>query len=86
MLNYQEKKNLEKVNFNNKKILTEKSSRFSKSQGIDFRQLREYVYGDDIRLVDWKSTARSQKMIVKEFCENINCVITILVDFTTHIV
>ena len=82
MLTYQEKKNLEKVNFNNKKILTEKSSRFSKSQGIDFRQLREYVYGDDIRLVDWKSTARSQKMIVKEFCENINCVITILVDFT----
>jgi len=32
----------------------------------DFKQLREYVYGDDFRKIEWKGTARKGKLIVKE--------------------
>ncbi len=35
--------------------------------GYDFQGLREYVYGDPVKLVDWKSTARLRKLLVKEF-------------------
>ncbi len=35
--------------------------------GYDFQGLREYVYGDPVKLVDWKGTARLRKLLVKEF-------------------
>lgn len=33
--------------------------------GAEFDSLREYVDGDDIRSMDWRATARHQKMIVR---------------------
>lgn len=35
--------------------------------GLDFDQLREYAMGDDIRAIDWKSSARTQRMMIKEY-------------------
>ena len=35
----------------------------------EFESLREYVNGDDMRIVDWKATARRGKPIVREFQE-----------------
>ncbi len=36
--------------------------------GTDFADLREYVYGDELKYVDWRATAKYQdKIIVKEF-------------------
>ena len=35
--------------------------------GTEFITLREYVYGDDYRFIDWKSYARLQKLYVKMF-------------------
>jgi uncharacterized protein (DUF58 family) len=32
-----------------------------RGQGLEFRDLREYVPGDDVRRLDWKATARSGK-------------------------
>lgn len=32
----------------------------------DFKQLRNYVLGDDLRKIDWKSSAKLSKLIVKE--------------------
>lgn len=40
-----------------------------KGQGIEFSDIREYVYGDDIRSIDWNVTARMNKPFVKEFIE-----------------
>ncbi len=43
--------------------------------GIEFASLRDYVFGDDIRFVDWRATARRPdphlgfKMVVREFVE-----------------
>lgn len=37
--------------------------------GIEFAEAREYVPGDDVRLIDWNVTARSGTPWVKEFIE-----------------
>ncbi len=34
--------------------------------GIEFHSVREYVEGDDFRLIEWKATARLQRLMVKE--------------------
>lgn len=38
-----------------------------RGEGTNFASLREYVTGDDPRHVDWKATARRQKLITREF-------------------
>lgn len=38
-----------------------------RGEGTSFSSLREYVIGDDPRHVDWKATARRDKLIVREF-------------------
>jgi uncharacterized protein (DUF58 family) len=37
--------------------------------GLDLADLREYVYGDDVRHIDWNVTARLQMPYVREFNE-----------------
>ena len=38
-------------------------------EGFEFAELREYVYGDDIRKIDWKTTAKLGKPFVKIYKE-----------------
>ncbi len=38
-----------------------------KGLGYDFHGLRKYVYGDPIKLVDWKTSARQRELFVKEY-------------------
>ena len=38
-----------------------------RGEGLEFHQLRDYRPGDSIRQVDWKATARRQKLISKEY-------------------
>lgn len=40
-----------------------------RGSGIEFAEAREYVPGDDIRLIDWNVTARLGEPWVKEFVE-----------------
>ena len=35
--------------------------------GLDFVELREYEPGDEVRHIDWKSSSRSGKVLVKKF-------------------
>lgn len=35
--------------------------------GLDFENLREYIPGDNIRDIDWKSSSRNGKMLVKRY-------------------
>lgn len=53
-----------------------------KGIGFEFSQIREYQQGDDVRFIDWKSSARMQKMLIKECYEERNKVIALLVDVT----
>lgn len=43
-----------------------------KGFGFDFDQLRPYQYGDDVRLIDWKSSARGQGLLVRQYFEERN--------------
>lgn len=38
-------------------------------EGFEFSELREYVYGDDVRKIDWKTTAKTGKPFVKMYHE-----------------
>lgn len=40
-----------------------------KGEGYDFVELREYLYGDDVRHIDWTVTAKMQRPYVKVFRE-----------------
>ncbi len=51
-----------------------------RGEGLDFHQLREYRVGDTFRQIDWKATARSQKLISKEFQEERDQQVIFLLD------
>jgi len=40
-----------------------------KGDGIDFAEIREYNYGDDVRKINWKATAKSGELKLNEFNE-----------------
>ncbi len=53
-----------------------------KGRGMNFSQVREYSYGDDIRSIDWNVTARMKKPFVKVFEEERELVLMLLVDIS----
>jgi uncharacterized protein (DUF58 family) len=40
-----------------------------RGRGLDFEELRSYVPGDDVRSIDWRVTARTQKPYVRVYSE-----------------
>lgn len=50
-------------------------------RGLDFAEVREYQSGDDVRMIDWKVTARSGKAHTKLFVEERERPVLLLVDF-----
>lgn len=53
-----------------------------KGQGIDFEQVREYTPGDDVRAIDWNVSARMNRPFLKEFREERELTVVILVDLS----
>ncbi len=53
-----------------------------KGRGMEFEEVREYVPGDDVRSIDWNVTARMQHPFVKEFKEERELLVMILVDIS----
>jgi len=51
-----------------------------KGRGMNFAEVREYQYGDDIRSIDWNVTARSGAPFVKIFEEERELTVMLLVD------
>ncbi|MEM7308849.1 MAG: DUF58 domain-containing protein [Planctomycetota bacterium] len=51
-----------------------------RGSSIEFAQHRQYVPGDELRHVDWKIFARSNRLVVKEFIEETNFSCHLLVD------
>ncbi|AAL80541.1 DUF58 domain-containing protein [Pyrococcus furiosus DSM 3638] len=54
-----------------KKVLTKKSPvmlySLTGALTTDFKEIREYVYGDAFKFINWKATARTGKLLVNEF-------------------
>ena len=55
-------------------------------EGFEFAELREYVYGDDVRKIDWKTTAKLSKPYVKVYKEEreLNVVVVSLLSGSTY--
>jgi uncharacterized protein (DUF58 family) len=55
-------------------------------EGFEFAELREYIYGDDIRKIDWKTTAKLGKPYVKVYREEreLNVVISTMLNGSTY--
>lgn len=51
-----------------------------KGRGIEFAQIRDYVPGDDVRLIDWNATARFHRPYVKLFTEERELTVLLVVD------
>lgn len=41
-----------------------------KGKSLDFDDLREYTYGDDVRDIDWRASAKHQNPLVKRYVAN----------------
>ncbi|MCQ2520845.1 MAG: DUF58 domain-containing protein [Lachnospiraceae bacterium] len=51
-----------------------------KGSSTEFSDFREYQAGDDVRRIDWNAYARTERLFVKEYAEEKETVLTILVD------
>ena len=49
-------------------------------QSMEFAQHREYVAGDDLRRIDWKLWSRSDRYYLKQFEEDTNVRVVLVVD------
>ena len=55
-----------------------------KGSSVEFAQHREYVPGDDLRHVDWRAYARTERYTVKEYQQETNFVAYMLVDTSAY--
>ena len=51
-----------------------------KGSGFEFDQIREYSQGDDVRFIDWNSSARNNTLLVKQFIEERSRTVILAVD------
>jgi uncharacterized protein (DUF58 family) len=51
-----------------------------KGRGMEFAEVRDYVPGDDVRTIDWNVTARLGRPFVKQYVEERELTVMLLVD------
>lgn len=51
-----------------------------RGSSVEFAQHRAYAPGDELRKIDWKVFARSDRVVVKEYVEETNLSVNLLVD------
>ncbi|VAW61761.1 putative membrane protein, partial [hydrothermal vent metagenome] len=51
-----------------------------RGQGMDFHQLREFREGDSLRQIDWKASSRMRKMIAREYQDERDQQIIVMMD------
>ncbi len=56
-----------------------------KGRGMQFSEVREYAYGDDIRHIDWNVSARMQSPYVKLFQEEREQTVIFMVDISPSV-
>lgn len=53
-----------------------------RGKGMEFEDIREYYPGDDVRNIDWNVTARHNKAFVKQYCEERELNMFLLIDMS----
>jgi len=54
-----------------------------KGRGMEFEEVREYTPGDEIRAIDWNVTARMGRPFVKEYREERELTVMLLIDVSS---
>ncbi|QXM05248.1 DUF58 domain-containing protein [Crassaminicella indica] len=79
-------KEIEKLNILPRKRLIKGGKGNYKGQGfgnsLDFYGHREYAVGDDVRKIDWKAYSRTKKFYIKEFTEERQMHVNIILDYS----
>lgn len=57
-----------------------------KGRGMELEEVREYTFGDNVRDIDWRVTARRQEPYTKIFNEEKDREMTVLLDFSASMV
>lgn len=65
-------------------ILSGKHASRLRGRGLNFEELRRYQQGDDVRMIDWKVTARTRRPHVRVFSEERDRPVYLVVDQRTH--
>ena len=53
-----------------------------KGRGMEFDEVREYQYGDDVRSIDWNVSARQGRFYVKRYVEERELTVLLMVDLS----
>src|SRR5688572_16715539 len=53
-----------------------------KGQGMEFAEVREYLPGDEVRIIDWNVTARMGRPFVKRYVEERELTVMLAVDLS----
>ena len=56
-----------------------------RGQGVDFADLREYRWGDDVRAIDWNVTARMDTPYIREYVEDRDITAWFLLDLSPSV-
>jgi uncharacterized protein (DUF58 family) len=79
-------KKIKKIEIRSNKLVDEIFSGEYRSgfrgKGMEFENIRQYVAGDDVRHIDWNVTARQNKAFVKQYCEEREMNIFLLIDMS----
>ena len=51
-----------------------------KGKGLEFESYREYTFGDDASLIDWKASMRTNQLVIKRFREERDLKVLFVVD------
>ncbi len=54
--------------------------RTARGQGDEFFSMRDYIPGDDLRLVSWRATARAGELMVKELSQETSRFVVLVLD------
>lgn len=54
-----------------------------KGSGLDFDQLRDYQIGDDVRALDWNSSARMNRLLIKQFNDERHRTVIVVLDISS---
>jgi len=53
--------------------------------GIEFEEVREYTPGDDVKSIDWNVSARTGKVFVKQYREERESIVMLLIDMSASL-
>lgn len=78
------RKHMEQLELSTRRLLKKRMVGQDRSKicgfGFDFDTMREYQMGDDVRFIDWRSSARAGSLLVRQYRQEQGKVVLIAVD------